>query len=115
MCGCFFAAVTLKLDHDLDILKLHPHTENKVLRSGQVVTGAEKYQNSSQGQRSRSNVTNFQPLLVFTMGHIRTKLHQFLTRGFQDFVWTDRRTDRHHQKQYLLAAGAQVNILPLSL
>jgi len=40
-------------------------------------------------------VTNFEPLLVFTMGHIPTKFDQFLTSSFQDFVQTDtdRRTD----------------------
>jgi len=73
-----------------------------------------KYENSSQGQRSRSNVTNFQSLLGFTMGHIPTKLHQFLTGSFRDFVQTGRQTnaqtDRRRQKQYLLAACAQVKI-----
>jgi len=34
------------------------------------------------------------------MGHIPTKLHQFLIRSFRNFVQTDRR----RQKQYLLAA-----------
>jgi len=42
------------------------------------------------------------------MGHIPTKLHQLLMSSFQDFVWTDRQTDRHRQKQYLLAACVQV-------
>jgi len=45
-----------------------------------------KSDNSSQGQRSKSNVTNSQPLLAFTIGHIPTKLHQFLISSFQDFV-----------------------------
>jgi len=36
-----------------------------------------KYENSSM-----SKVTNFQPLLAFTMGHIPTKLHQFLMSSF---------------------------------
>jgi len=68
----------------------------------------EKYENSSQSQRSRSNVTNFQTLLAFTMGHIRTKLHQFLSSSFRDFVQTDGQTDGHRPNQYLLAACAQV-------
>jgi len=51
----------------------------------------------------RSNVTNFQPLLVFTMGRIPTKLHRFPTSSFRDFMRTDRQTDKHRrrQKQYL--------------
>jgi len=52
-----------------------------------------------------SNVTNFEPLLAFTMGHIPTKLHQFLFSSFRDFVWTDRQT---LLKQYLFAACAQI-------
>jgi len=43
---------------------------------------------------SLSHVANFQPPLAFTMGHIPTKLHQFLTRNFWDFVRRDRRTHR---------------------
>jgi len=62
-----------------------------------------KYLNSSQNQRSRLNIINFQTLLAFTMGHIPTKLHQFLISSFRDFVRTDAQTDRRHQKQYLLA------------
>jgi len=46
-----------------------------------------KYENSSQGQRSRTNVTGFQALLSFT-GHISTKLHQFLISSNRDFVQT---------------------------
>jgi len=40
------------------------------------------YENSSQGQRS--NVTNFQSLLAFLMGHIPTMLHRFPTSSFRD-------------------------------
>jgi len=107
-CGCLSAAVTLtlnptlKLDHDLDILKAHHHTENKVHRSSQVVSETEKNENSSQGQRS--NITNFEPLLAFTVRHIPSKLHQFPTSSFWDFVRTDAQTDRRGQKQYLLTA-----------
>jgi len=61
---------------------------------------------------SRSNVTNSKTLLVFSMRHIPTKLHQFLISSFQDFV--DRCTNRCHQKQYLLIAWAQVTRLPLN-
>jgi len=53
---------------------------------------------SSQGQRSRSSGTNFQPPLAFTMGHIPAKLRQFLISSFQDFVGqTHRRTHTHAQ------------------
>jgi len=53
----------------------------------------------SQGQRSRSNVTNFQPILAFTVGHIPTKLHRFLIGSFRDFVRRERRTDRQTDRQ----------------
>jgi len=39
------------------------------------LSNAKKIKNSSQGQRSRSNITNFQSLLAFLVGHIPTKLH----------------------------------------
>jgi len=50
---------------------------------------SKKYENSSQVQRSRSHITNFEPLLVFIMGPIPTKLHQFVISSFLDFhpVW----------------------------
>jgi len=63
-----------------------------------------KYENSSQGQRSRSNVTNFQGLLAVTTRHSPTTLHQFLACSFRDFTRTDTPTYRRRQKQYLLIA-----------
>jgi len=74
------------------------------------------YENSSQGQRSMSNGTNFQASLAFTtMGNIHTKLHQFLISGFWDFVRKGRHTDRHtekrRRKQFLLVACMQVMML----
>jgi len=93
--------MTLKLEGDLDILKMHLHAINEVARlrhlkvfktpNGQCnayIKFKKKYKNSSQRQRSRSNVTHFQ-LLAFTVGHIPAKLHQFLISSFRDFVWTD--------------------------
>jgi len=55
--------MTLKLNHDLDILKMYLQTENEVARSShsKYIARIEKYENSSQGQRSRSNVTNQLP------------------------------------------------------
>jgi len=50
----------------------------------EICMANEKYENSSQGQST--NVTNFQTLPVFTLGHIPTKLHQFLISSLQDFV-----------------------------
>jgi len=67
------------------------------------------------GQRSRLNVTNFQPPLVFIMAHIPTKLHQFLVISFRDFVRTDAQTDAETPPKTILARsidGAQV-ITPL--
>jgi len=52
----------------------------------------QKNKNSCQGQSSRSNVTNFLPLQVFSMGHIPTKLHRFSTSGFRDFAQADTQT-----------------------
>jgi len=56
----------------------------------------EKYENGSQDHRSRSNVTNFQSLLAFTMGHIPTKLDQFVNSSFFRFC-ADVQTDRDTQ------------------
>jgi len=84
--------MTLKLNRDLDILKMCLQTENEVAKSSHLKYIArilKKYDNSSQGQRSESNVTNFEPLQAFTIGHISTKLHQFLIYSFRDFMRTD--------------------------
>jgi len=72
--------MTLKLEGDLDILKVYFYAENevaglrhsKLLIMDEICMANKKYENSCQGQRSRSNVTNFQPLLAFTMGHMPT-------------------------------------------
>jgi len=110
--------MTLKHEDDLDILKIYVENEVarlrhlKLLKLDEICMATtsemKKYETNSQGQRSRSNVTNFQPRLAFTIGHIPTKLHQFLISSFRDFMrkvrQTDRQTDRRRQKQYLLAA-----------
>jgi len=66
-----------------------------------------KYENSS-----RSNVTNFQPRLGFTMGHTPTKLHQFLTGRF----CVDRQTDTTKNNTYFQyswrAGNEQLWMLP---
>jgi len=49
--------MTLKLYCDFDIVKMYLQTENEAARSSPEM---KKYKNSSQGQRSKSNVTNFQ-------------------------------------------------------
>jgi len=65
--------MTLKLEGDLGILKMYFHTENEVARLRHVdlcmvlQVKLKKYENNSQGQKSRSNVINFQPVLAFTM------------------------------------------------
>jgi len=63
--------MTLKLENDLDILKMYTHTENEAanLRHSKL---------SAQGQRSRSTCLK---LLAFTMVHIPIKLHQFTTNS----------------------------------
>jgi len=85
--------VTLKkqLNRDLDIVKPYIRTKMKLLGKAirKVWRELEKYENSSQGQSSRSNVTNFQSLLAFTMGRMTTELHRFLIGSFQDFLRTD--------------------------
>jgi len=91
--------MTLKVDGGLDILKMYLHTENcQVLMIDEIhmaiTSEMKKYENSLQGQRSRSHVTNFQLLLEFTVWLIPTKLHQFLISSFRDFVRTDARRDR---------------------
>jgi len=53
-------------------------------------------------QAQRSNATNFQSLLAFTMGHIPTKLHQFQISSF--FMNLHKQTQRDRQKQHLLPA-----------
>jgi len=81
----------------------------KLLHKGvrKVYPEVAKYENSSQGQRSRSNVSNFQSLLALTMRHIPTKLRRFPTKRFRDFVRADAQTDKRQQKQYLLATCAR--------
>jgi len=87
-CDLDINPMTLKLEGDLDILKMYLHTENEVARKLLTVEWYmygkwKKYENSSQGQRWRSNVTNFQSLLALTMAHIPTKLYRFLTSSSQ--------------------------------
>jgi len=106
LCDLDLGAMTLKLNRDIDILKMYLQLKMKLLGQAirKIMSGLEKYKNSSQGQRSRSNVINFQQLLAFTMRHILTKLHQFPTSSFRDFLRTDIQTHRRQKKQYLLAA-----------
>jgi len=114
-CDLDINPMTLKLEGDLDILIMYLHTENELARlrhsilltGDEICTANKKYENNCQGQRSRSNVTNLQPLSAFIMD-IFLSLHQFLVSSSQDFVWTDTQTDRRRQKQYLPAACAQV-------
>jgi len=104
--------MTLKRNSDLDILKTYLQTKSKVTRwsHSKYIAWIETVQT----QLSGSKVTNFQPLLVFTMGHIPAKLRQFLITSFWDFVGTDGQTDRRRQNQYLLAC-VQVTKTPVAL
>jgi len=82
-------------------LKVYLHTEIEVARSSQGIAWDKQYENSSQGQRSRSNVTNFQPLLAFTM---RNRLFLPSYIDLRPVVIFCGQTDRHTPpKQYLLA------------
>jgi len=61
-----------------------------------------------------SNVTNFQPLLAFTIEHrlIPTKLHQILINSFRDFVC--RQTNTETPAKTIPArsiSGAQMSII----
>jgi len=60
--------MTLKLQGDLEVLKMHLGTKNEVamlrhskllLEDDTCVANGRKYENGSQDQRSRSDVTNF--------------------------------------------------------
>jgi len=88
--------MTLKPDRSIAILNSYLHTEKgscyvKPFESYSF----HKYESSSQGHSSRSNVINFQTLLAFIMGlgHIPTKLYRFPTDSFRDFVQSDKHTD----------------------
>jgi len=95
--------MTLILEGDLDILKMYRHTENEVamLTHSKLLMMNAICTKFSQGQRSRSNVTNYQPVLAFTEGHIPNKWHQLLNSSCQVLC---RRRDTTKQ-QYLLTAG----------
>jgi len=69
--------MTLKIK--CDILKMYLSTNNEVAKSSHSKVIA-CIKNTKMALKS--DVTNFQPLLAFTMGHIPTKLHQFLTVSF---------------------------------
>jgi len=92
--------MTLKLEGNLDILKMFLHIENCWIlvttdqcRCCMIISSKmKKYDNSSQGQTSRTYV--FQTLLAFTMEHIPTMVHQFMVSSFRDFVRTGAQTDR---------------------
>ena len=58
-----------------------PHTTTK--------NTGKKYENSTQGQRSRSSVTDVYSLLLFTITRIHDKLHHLLIGSFQVFALTN--------------------------
>jgi len=84
--------------HDLET-KPWPRYFDDTLTMMLLGQAIQKYENSSQGQRSRSNVTNFQTLLAFTMGHIPIKLHRFPTSSFREFLRTDAQMHRQTDSQ----------------
>jgi len=68
--------MTLKLNRDLDILKMYLPAKNEVARlshSKYIARVLKKYENSSHGQKSPTS----NHFLAFTTGHIPTKLQWF--------------------------------------
>jgi len=98
-CDLDINPITLKLECDLDILKVYFHAENEVakLRHSKHLTvdGWDVHGKWKKIRKclSGSNITDFQSLLTFTMGRIPTKLHRFPTSSFRDFQRTDTQTD----------------------
>jgi len=107
--------MTLKLNRDLDILKLCLQTENEVVRSSHskyIYPELKKYEK----KLSRSKVSNFQPFLALPVGHISTKLHRFLTSSCRDFLRTDSQTHRQTPSKTipagnLHAGNKQINVI----
>jgi len=115
--------MTLKLEGNLDILKMYPHIENKaaglrhsklkawILKNIKICLKV-KVQDVKSSELLRQHYHNIYsdhaPTIsafkvkghqlptttAFTMGDIPIKLHQFLISSFQDFVQTDRQTHR---------------------
>jgi len=82
-------------------------SELKMKLLGQTI---QKYENSSQVQRSRSNVTTCQTPLAFTMGHILTEPSyiNFCSEVSEILCGqTHRRTEKRCQKQYLQAVSSK--------
>jgi len=105
--------MTLELDRDVNVCKAHLHTENEVVRSSHQkviaqITTTKTLKVKGQGQRSRSNVNNFRPLLAFSMGHIPTKLHRILTSSFRDVLLTDAQTHRQTPPKTIPARSSAV-------
>jgi len=93
---------------------MYLHTENEVamLSHSKLLTEDKCMANEKKFKiSSRPNVTNFQPLLAFPMGHIPTTLHRFLTSSIRDFLQTDAQTHRQKPPKTIPAhsiAGTQV-------
>jgi len=86
--------LSLFSDRDLEIiLKVCLQSENEVARS-ECIVWIQKVRNYL--PRSKSDVTNFQPVLAFTVGHIFLPSHINFSSVVWDFVQTDtqRQTDR---------------------
>jgi len=78
----FFAGVTLtmKVASASEVTALRRYTNLFIIIIiiiRKVYLKLEKYKNRSQGQRIRSNITDFQQHLAFTMERIATKLRRF--------------------------------------
>jgi len=82
-CDIHINHLTLKLEGDLNILKMYFYVENEVarLRHSKLLTVDDICM-----------VNEIQPIPAITVGKIPTKLHQFLISSFRDSVPTDRPT-----------------------
>jgi len=77
--------MTLKLEGDLDILKMYLHIKNeitrlrhsKLLTLDEITSNMKKPENKSQGERSTSNFTNFQ--------HFQRSLWHIFLPGYINF------------------------------
>jgi len=113
-CDLDLGPMTLKLNHDLDILKMCLGTENEVARSShsKYIARIEKVRK----QLSRSKVKVKCHQLPTTSGvphgtYIRTSYIDFRPAVFEIFWGQTHRlrlTDRRRQKQYFLAACTRV-------
>jgi len=98
-CDLDFGPMTLKLNPDLDILKMCIQTENEVARSSHskhIARILKKYGNISRGQSLISPTSNH--IQRSSRDVFLPSYNRLLTSSFQDFLWTDTQTDATKNK-----------------